>query len=232
MVNEPLRCELEKLKEDILKMGRLLEDQLYKSVKSLVDKNLEMAREVIKNDDLVDQMELEIERKSLGILALKQPMAGDLRLIGTALRIIVDIERMADHAEDIAHVTIDLYEQTYIKPLIDIPRMGRTVQNMVETALNAFINEDVDLAMTLIPMEEEIDGLYDQIFRELLSYMMQDPKNIPQATALLLVAGHIERIGDHATNLAEMVVYMVQGSRIDLNRIARKARQERGQAQS
>ena len=227
MVNEPLRCELEKLKEDILKMGRLLEDQLYKSVKSLVDKNLEMAREVIKNDDLVDQMELEIERKSLGILALKQPMAGDLRLIGTALRIIVDIERMADHAEDIAHVTIDLYEQTYIKPLIDIPRMGRTVQNMVETALNAFINEDVDLAMTLIPMEEEIDGLYDQIFRELLSYMMQDPKNIPQATALLLVAGHIERIGDHATNLAEMVVYMVQGSRIDLNRIARKARQER-----
>lgn len=224
MVNEPLRCELEKLKEDILKMGRLLEEQLYKSVKSLVDKNLSMAREVIANDDLVDQMELDIERKSLGILALKQPMAGDLRLIGTALRIIVDIERMADHAEDIAHVAIDLYEQAYIKPLIDIPRMGKIVQNMVETALNAFINEDIDLAMTLVPMEEEIDGLYDQIFRELLSYMMQDAKNIPQATALLLVAGHIERIGDHATNLGEMVVYLVQGTRIDLNRIARKAR--------
>ncbi|MDD3024646.1 MAG: PhoU domain-containing protein [Syntrophomonadaceae bacterium] len=131
MVNEPLRCELEKLKEDILKMGRLLEEQLFKSVKSLVDKNLEMAREVIENDDLIDQMELEIERKSLGILALKQPMAGDLRLIGTALRIIVDIERMADHAEDIAHVTNDLYEQTYIKPLIYIPRMGKIVQKMV-----------------------------------------------------------------------------------------------------
>ncbi|WP_061214210.1 phosphate signaling complex protein PhoU [Syntrophomonas wolfei] len=224
MINETLACEMEKLKEEILKMGRLLEEQLYKAVKSLVEKNLELAREVIAHDDLIDQMEMDIEKKSLGILALKQPMASDLRLIGTALRIIVDIERMADHAEDIAHLTIDLYDQVYIKPLIDIPRMAAIVQKMLEKALKAFVNHDVNLAMSLIPLEEEIDNLYDQIFRELLSYMMQDPKNIPQATSLLLVAGHIERIGDHATNLAEMVVYLVEGKRIDLNRMARKSR--------
>jgi phosphate transport system protein len=227
MGNEPLAFELEKLKEDILKMGRLMEEQLYKSVKSLVDKNYVLAQEVIKNDDIIDQMELDIEKKTLEIIALKQPMASDLRLIGTSLRIIVDIERMADHAEDIAHTTMDLYEQAYIKPLIDIPRMATVAQAMVEKALKAFINKDTELAMTLLPLEEEIDGLYDQIFRELLSYMMQDPRNIPQATALLLVAGHIERIGDHATNLAEMVVYLVDGKRIDLNRIARSQRKKK-----
>ncbi|MDD4627553.1 MAG: phosphate signaling complex protein PhoU [Syntrophomonas sp.] len=226
MLNETLACDMEKLKEEILKMGRLLEEQLYKAVKSLVEKNLELAQEVIAHDDLIDQMEMDIEKKSLGILALKQPMASDLRLIGTALRIIVDIERMADHAEDIAHLTIALYDQVYIKPLIDIPRMAAIVQKMLEKALNAFVNHDVNLAMSLIPLEEEIDKLYDQIFRELLSYMMQDPKNIPQATSLLLVSGHIERIGDHATNLAEMVVYLVEGKRIDLNRMARKSRLE------
>lgn len=226
MGNEPLVFELEKLKEDVLKMGRLMEEQLYKSVKSLVDKNYALAQEVIKNDDIIDRMELDIEKKTLEIIALKQPMAGDLRLIGTTLRIIVDIERMADHAEDIAHQTIDLYEQAYIKPLIDIPRMASVAQAMIEKALKAFINKDTDLAMTLLPLEEEIDAFYDQIFRELLSYMMQDPRNISQATALLLVAGHIERIGDHATNLAEMVVYLVDGRRIDLNRIARSQRKK------
>jgi len=221
MMNESLFGELDKLKEDILKMGRLLLDQVYKAVKSLVDKDYNLAQEVIKNDDLIDNFELEIEKKSLCLMALKQPMAGDLRFIGTSLKIIVDIERMADHAEDIARIAVDLHDQTYIKPLIDIPRMASIAQNMVENALNAIITCDIDLAMSLVPMENELDALYDQIFRELLSYMMQDPKNISQATALLLVAGHLERIGDHATNLAEMVIYIVEGKRVDLNKIAR-----------
>lgn len=218
----PLTVELEMLKEEVLKMGRLLEEQVYKSVKSLVDKNLELANEVIEKDDIVDQMELEIEKKCLSILALKQPMAKDLRLIGTVLRIIVDIERMADHAEDVARIAIELYDQPYIKRLIDIPRMGQEAQQMVETALQALIDENVDLAMSLLPMECEMDGLYNQIFRELLSYMMEDARNIAQATRLLLVAGSLERIGDHATNLGEMVVYVVEGRRIDINRQARQ----------
>jgi len=212
---------LGKIKEDVFKMGRLLEEQVYKSVKALAEKNRDLASEVVKNDDIVDQMELDIEKKCLNILALQQPMAKDLRLIATILRIIVDIERMADHCEDIARTTLDLYDEPYIKKLIDIPRMGGVAQQMVELAMNALINEDTDLAMSIIPLEQEMDGLYNQIFRELLSYMMQDPKTIPQATRLLLVAGSLERVGDHATNMAEMVVYMVAGKRIDINRAAR-----------
>lgn len=202
-------------------MGRLLEEQVYNSVKALAEKNLDLANQVVKKDDIVDQMELEIEKKCLSILALQQPMAKDLRLIATILRIIIDMERMADHCEDIARTTIDLYDQPYIKRLIDIPRMGTVAGQMVELAINALINEDTSLAMSIIPLEQEMDALYNQVFRELLSYMMQDPKTIPQATRLLLVAGNLERVGDHATNLAEMVVYMVEGKRIDINRAAR-----------
>lgn len=222
MVIDNLQNELEKLKEEILKMGRLLEEQVYKSVKSLVEKNLDLANEVIAHDDLIDKMEFDIEKKALGLIALKQPMAKDLRLIATILRMIIDMERMADHAEDIAGITIKLYEQPYIKRLIDIPRMAEIGRDMISIALDAFIYENIEKAMSLIPMEEQMDALYDQIFRELLSYMMQDPRTITQATELLLVAGHLERIGDHATNIGEMVVYIVEGRRVDFNELARK----------
>ncbi|MDD3894084.1 MAG: phosphate signaling complex protein PhoU [Syntrophomonadaceae bacterium] len=222
MTNEPLAKELVKLKEEVTIMGRLLADQVLKSVKALVDKDSELAKEVVEKDDMVDKMETDLERKALGLIALKQPMAGDLRLIGTVLRMIVDIERMADHAEDIARIAIELHDEKYIKPLIDIPRMSNVAQEMIETALVAFIEEDVDKVNDLIPMEIEMDNLYDQTFRELLSYMLQDQKNIPQATQLLLVAGHLERLGDHATNLGECVIYTVKGEKIDLNQIARQ----------
>lgn len=221
MGNDLLTEELEKVKEELLKMARLLEDQLFKSIKCLADKNLALAKEVISAEDLVDQMELEIEKKALGLIALKQPMAKDLRFIATVLRMIVDMERMADHAEEIAIIAIELRDQAYIKPLIDIPRMGANAVQMVEKAIKALIEEDSDLVLGLVAMEREMDGLYKQIFRELLSYMMQDAKNIPQATSLLLVAGHLERIGDHATNLGEMVLYLIDGKRVDLNKIAR-----------
>jgi len=221
MANDLLAEELEKIKQDVLKMGRLLEEQVFKATKSLVDKSIELAREVILNEDLIDGMEFDIEKKALGLIALKQPMAKDLRLIASILRMIVDIERMADHAEDIAQITIQLYDETYMKPLIDIPRMANVAREMIESALQAFIEENPQKSNSLVAMEKEMDGLYNQIFRELLSYMMQDQRNIPQATSLLLVAGHLERIGDHATNLAEMVFYLVEGRRVDMNKIAR-----------
>ena len=218
---DSLDNQLRKLKEDVLMMGRLLQEQINKSIRSLTEKNLELAREVIEKDDIIDRMELEIEKKCLCLIALKQPLASDLRSVGTALRIIVDIERMGDHAEDIAEIAIDLYEQTYMKPLIDIPKMSQIAEDMVGIALKAFIDGDVALAMSLVELEKEMDALYDQIFRELLSYMMQDAHHIPQATAFLLVAGHLERIGDHATNLGEMVIYVVEGRRVDINVLAR-----------
>jgi len=218
---DSLENQLRLLKEDILKMGSLLQEQIYKSNRSMTEKNMELAREVIEKDDIVDQMELDIEKKCLYLIALKQPLAKDLRFIGTTLRIIVDIERMGDHAEDIAKIAIDLYEQTYMKPLIDIPKMAQIAQDMVVTAMKAFIDGDVALAMSLVAMEKQVEALYNEVFRELLSYMMRDQGNIPQATSLLLAAGHLERIADHATNVGEMVVYMVEGKRVDINVLAR-----------
>jgi phosphate transport system protein len=222
MAHEALQNELDKLSEEVLKMGRLLEGQIHNAVKALIDKDVNLAEQVIEKDEIIDHMENDIERKSLSLIALKQPMAGDLRLTGSFLRLIIDIERMADHAEDIARIALDLHEQTYIKPLIDIPRMAKLGQDMVDVAMKAFIERDVDLAMSIVPMEIEMDGLYDQVFRELLLYMMQDHRNIAQATSLLLVAGHLERIADHATNLAEIVVFVVEGRRIDINARARR----------
>jgi phosphate transport system protein len=221
MAIDSLENQLENLKDDILKMGSLLQEQIYKSNRSLTEKNMELAREVIEKDDILDQMELEIEKKCLYLIALKQPLAKDLRFIGTALRIIVDIERMGDHAEDIAQIAVNLYEQTYMKPLIDIPKMAKIAEDMIVTAMKAFIDGDVELAMSLVAMEQQVEDLYNEVFRELLSYMMRDQGNIPQATSLLLVAGHLERIADHATNFGEMVIYMVDGRRVDLNVLAR-----------
>ncbi len=221
MTIDSLGSQLEILKEDILKMGSLLQEQIYKANRSLLEKNLELARGVIEKDDIIDQMELDIEKKCLCLIALKQPLAKDLRFIGTAFRIIGDMERMGDHAEDIAKIAIDLYEQTYMKPLIDIPKMAQIAQDMLGIALKAFIDGDVDLALSLVTREKEVDALYDLVFHELLAYMMRDQGNIPQATSLLLVAGHLERIADHATNLGEMVIYMVEGRRIDINVMAR-----------
>lgn len=221
MARDSLANQLEELKENILKMGSLLREQIYKSIRSMIEKDIELAREVIVKDDIIDQMELDIEKKCLSMIALKQPLAKDLRFIGTALHIIVDIERMGDHAEGIAKITIDLYEQPYMKPLIDIPKMACIAEDMVKTALQAFINEDVSLAMSLVGMEKQVDALYDEVFRELVDYMTRDQGYIPQATSLLLVAGHLERIADHATNLGEMVIYAVQGKRVDINLLAR-----------
>jgi len=218
---DSLESHLNILKEDILRMGRLLQEQIYKSNQSLIEKNLELAREVLEKDDVLDKMELDIEKRCLCLIALKQPLAKDLRFIGTALRIIVDIERMGDHAEDIAEIAIDLHDQTYMKPLIDIPKMAQIAEDMVKIAMKAFIDGDVSLAMSLVAMEKQVDALYDEVFRELLSYMMRDQGNIPQATSLLLVAGHLERIADHATNLGEMVIYVVEGRRVDINVMAR-----------
>ncbi len=222
MALDSLESKIGSLKEEVLKMGILLQEQICKSNQALVEKNLELAQEVIANDDLMDEMEFAIEKECLSLIALQQPMAKDLRFIGTALRIIVDLERMGDHAEDIAEMTIALYDQPYMKPLIDIPRMARIAEDMVKIALQAFVDEDCKLVMELVPMEKEIDRLNDVVFRDLVAYMMKDQNFIPQSTSLLLVAGHLERIADHATNVGEMVIYSVEGRRIDLNVMARK----------
>ena len=217
MGRKSFHAELEELQKDILKLGGLVEQAIYKGVKSLVEMDVNLAQEVIDSDDVIDSYELEIENKCLTMIARQQPMARDLRTIGTALKIITDLERMADHSTEIAKVTKRLQGQELIKPLVDVPRMAQLAQRMVADSLQAFIQRDTNLALEMIELDHEVDHLYRQIFRELLILMMEDPKNITQATYILLIARNLERIADHATNLGEWIIYMVTGVRKELN---------------
>ncbi len=217
MGRKSFHAELEELQKDILKLGGLVEQAIYNGVKSLAEMDINLAQEVIDNDDVIDNYELEIENKCLTMIARQQPMARDLRTIGTALKIITDLERMADHSTEIAKVTKRLEGQELIKPLVDVPRMAQLAQRMVADSLQAFIRRDTNLALEMIELDHEVDHLYRQIFRELLILMMEDPRNITQATYILLVARNLERIADHATNLGEWIIYMVTGVRKELN---------------
>lgn len=210
--------ELRKLQDDLLKMGSLVEEAIFLAVNSLAKQDSELAQRVIDGDDRIDDYELEIERNCLRLLALQQPLAKDLRIIGTALKIITDLERMADHAVDIAKITLKMADQPLIKPLVDIPRMAQIAKDMTRDSLTAYVNQDKELAYVMIKRDDEVDHLYNQIFRELLLIMMEDPKKINQATLLSIVGLHLERIADHATNLGEWVIYMVTGVREDLNK--------------
>ncbi len=209
--------ELEELFQDILYMGGLVKKTIQQAVNSLKKHDLEEAQEVIENDDIIDDLELKIEEKCMSLIARQQPMAKDLRRIGTALKIITDLERIADHSSDIAKITLRIGEEPHIKPLVDIPRMANIAQEMVNKALEAFIDEDVELAYEVCNLDDEVDHLHNQIFRELLTYMLEDAKNIKQGTLLLFVSSSLERIGDHATNLGEWLIYMVTGKRKELN---------------
>jgi len=209
--------ELQELQADILHMATLVADAIERAVRSLKERDVPLAQEVVAQDDVLDNLQIDIENRCLNLLALQQPMASDLRLIGTALKIVTDLERMGDHAVDIAGVTIRLGGQELIKPLVDIPRMAEVAETMIQDAVRAYVDRDATLADQLARRDQEVDHLYSQVFRELLTYMMEDPRKINQGLYLILVASYLERIGDHATNLAEWIVYMVTGERPRLN---------------
>ncbi len=209
--------ELENLHQKILKMGSIVEQQIFDAVQSLVKQDENLANKVIDEDDKVDKLQLEIEDMCVKLIARQHPMAKDLREIFIGIKLVTDLERMSDRAVDIARVTLRLLNQKYIKPLIDIPRMAEITQNMVKVALDSYVKHDVDLARSLYQDEEKVDNLYSQIFRELLVFMIEDPKKISQATQLLFVGRHLERVADHATNIGEMAIYLVTGKRENLN---------------
>lgn len=209
--------ELEELQQDILKMGSMVEQQIYNAVESLVKKDEKLAQKVIEDDDIVDNMEYMIEDKCVKLIARQHPLAKDLRFVFTGVKIATDLERMSDNAVDIARTTIRLLNQQYIKPLIDIPKMAELTCEMVKNALDAYINQDIAAAQKVCDADDEIDGLYSRIFRELLAIMMEDPNTILQATQLLFVGRYLERIADHATNLGEWIIYVVTGEKKELN---------------
>ena len=208
---------LKELQQEILKMGSLVEEAIALSVKSLATQNVALAQKVIDGDDAVDDFFNLIEDHCLKLIATQQPIAKDLRTIITGLKIIGDLERMADHAEDIAKITITIASEPLIKPLIDIPRMSEIAQKMVKNSLDAYIQEDVELARGVGADDDLVDHLHNQIFRELLTFMMEDPRTIKQATHLLFVSRYLERIGDRATNIGEAVIYLATGDRADIN---------------
>jgi len=203
--------ELEKLKEHVLKMGGFVESAIQKSIKALVERDRELALSVIEGDTIVNTYDVEIEEECIRFLALWQPTGSNLRFITTAIKIITDLERMGDLAVDICERTIELLDEPQLKPYIDIPRMAEAAQKMLKDSLDAFVSRDADLAMKVCEADDFVDNLNQQIFNELLIYMLQDPKNIARAVRLTYIAKYLERVGDHATNIAEMVVYMVKG---------------------
>ena len=206
--------QLSLVKEKLLSMASLAESMIYKAVKSLTDRRESLFGEVNGNEKRVNLLEIEIDGLCLKLLALKQPMAADLRFITSAMKINSELERIGDMAVNITQCVAVLIKQPQLKPYIDIPRMADLAQKMVKDSLDSFIKQDVNLARSVLTRDDETDGLKDQIFRELLTFMMSDPSTIPRALQLVLVSRHLERIGDHATNIAEDVIYLVQGKDI------------------
>jgi len=206
------------LHENLLKMGLLVEEAIYKAMKSLVEKDLELALEVVLDDQNINDLELQVEQKCFELIATQQPVGTDLRRIATMLKVSADLERMGDHAVSIAKTTLRLKNETYIKPLIDIPKMSELIKEMVHEVLAAYVELDRDAAIDISKKDDKIDKYYAKIFLELVDIMKENPDWINQASHLLLVAQHLERIGDYVTNICEWIVYLKTGSLVDLNK--------------
>lgn len=198
-------------------MGQLVSKMIDDATLSLAQQDTELAARVIEADDQIDQLLIQVETGSLQLMALQQPMARDLRALGTGLKLVTDLERMADHATDIAEVTLRLAGEPLIKPLVDIPQMARLAQEMTREALDAFVRGDEAAARAMIAKDDEIDALYRHVFDDLVEIMQRDPSTVRQATYLIHVAMSLERIGDHATNIGEWTIYLLTGKLEELN---------------
>jgi phosphate transport system protein len=206
--------ELRSLKEKILKVGSLVETAINDSIRSLVERDSKLAQKVIKNDHEINALDVAIDEECTRLIALRQPKARDLRFIITTMKITTDLERMGDLAVNIAERAIELNEEPQLKPYIDIPRMAEIAQTMVRDALDAFVRGCTNLPYEVIKQEDEVDDLTEQVFNELLIFMMRDPKTVTRATRISYIAKYLERIADHATNVAEMVLYLCQGKMV------------------
>ncbi len=203
--------ELKRLTNMIARMGGLAEAQIANGIQAVVRRDTELAASVVDADRRIDDLEREVDNQAVRMLALRQPMASDLRSIVGAIRIASDVERIADYAANVAKRAIALSQMAPVRPAHAVPRMGRFVQEMIKDVLDAYANRDVDKAIAVWNRDEELDEMYSSLFRELLTYMMEDPRNITASTHILFIAKNLERIGDHATNIAEQIHYLVRG---------------------
>lgn len=203
--------ELAALKSQLLRMAGLAEDQIDKALAALVSRDSALARQVIERDHQVNAMDVEIDEDCIRLLALHQPAARDLRLVTTAMKIATELERISDLAENVCERSLELNEEPQLKPYIDIPRMGHLARMMVKESIDAFVKDDAALARKVLTDDDSVDDLMEQVFRELLSFMIENPLTISRAIRLSFIAKYLERMADHATNIAELVVYLVEG---------------------
>jgi phosphate transport system protein len=211
MTHRHLDEELAELKTKLVHMASLAEDQIDKALAALVKRDSALAYRVIEQDHKVNALDVEIDEDCIRLLALHQPAARDLRLVTTGMKISTELERISDLAENVCERTIELNEEPQLKPYIDIPRMGNLARIMVKESIDAFVKDDSALARKVLAHDDLVDELMEQIFRELLSFMIEDPHTITRAIRLSFIAKYIERVADHATNIAELVVYLVEG---------------------
>jgi phosphate transport system protein len=202
---------LHELQDEVLVLGSMVEKAIYRSMEALKNRDLELAKQVVADDSKINQKRFEIEERCIELIVTQQPMAGDLRIIVAVLNIIVDLERIGDHAAGIAKIVIMIGDEPPLKPLIDLPRMAQKTGDMLRQSLDAFIHRDAEAAKKITGEDDEIDGLYDQVFRELLTFMAEDPRTITRATRLIWVGHNLERSADRVTNICERVVFVVTG---------------------
>lgn len=209
--------EMAAVNQEILRMGVMVEEALHQAVESLVNKDGELARAVVAGDAAINQVEQEIEDRCIVLIAREQPVATDLRKLITSLKIVTQLERMGDHALHVAKGTLRLLPETYMKPLIDIPRMAEIGIGMIRDVLTAFLDNNAERAREVASRDHLVDELHNQVMREVFTYMMENTKNIPQSISLLFISRFLERVGDHVTNICEWVVYSATGERVELN---------------
>jgi phosphate transport system protein len=218
MVRQVFHEQIRELLEDLLEMGQMVADSIDRAIQALAKQNEDLARQVIDFDDEINAVQREIDEKCLVLIATQQPMASDLRAILAVSNIAAELERIGDYTEGIARLAIKLAGKPLLKPLIDIPRMAAESRRMLLSSLEAFARQDVETATQIGKEDDIVDALYDQVYRELLVFMMEEPRTITQATYLLWVAHNLERIADRTTNIAERVIFMDSGKIVDLNR--------------
>jgi phosphate transport system protein len=204
---------LRELQDHVLAMGSMVETALFRSMEALKNRDIALANQVIADDRLIDHKRYDIEEECIDLIVTQQPMASDLRIIIAVLNIIVDLERIGDHAEGIGKITLMIGDEPPLKPLIDLPRMAELTGSMLRRVLEAFINHDAETAQKICAEDDAIDNLYDQVFRELLTFMAEDPRTVTRATRLIWVAHNLERSADRVTNIGERIIYVVTGVR-------------------
>ncbi len=210
-IRKEYTADLEKLEVDVLKMGELSKESAKNAINALVHRDMELAAKILKENVTIDNLEFDIERRCIKLIALQQPTAVDLRTIGTCMKIITDFDRISDLAGDIARIVLRIADEPFVKPLIDIPRMSEISQGMIFDCLKAFSDRDIKALDDFSARDDVIDALFDQVRRELMTITIEKPRGIENASHLLFVALHLERVGDHACNIASRIVYMVTG---------------------